>query len=120
MPLQIQSDVFPSGCTARQPAIIAAVQNKTSSGSIVIRVAPTAAKGTHWRQTTSQKAVRALASLARKRRTISDTKAAITGARKRTPNSLSPKSEVPMNCAIAINGGLLKYESARCFDQSHW
>ena len=55
-----------------------------------------------------------------KRRIIKLSNAEMTGERKRTPISRSPQMEVPTNCAKAIIGGLLKYESARCFDQSHW
>ena len=92
-----QSRVLPSGCTARQPAIMAHVQHKTSGGSIVIKIVPMPSSGVAVATSSSQNDRRAPISRARKRNSIRLRIAANKGEKKRTPNSVSPNSEVPAN-----------------------
>src|SRR5216117_3405056 len=93
--------------TARQPATIAAVQNKTSSGSMVIRIDPAAASGAACNASVRKNAVRPLVWAPINLSTSTLTIAAITGEKNRTPNSVSPHNLVPRNCVYAIRGGLL-------------
>src|SRR5687768_8598948 len=57
-PVQSHSLVDGSLFTARQPASVAAVQNITDSGSIVIRIDPAAAKGAACKASVTKNAVR--------------------------------------------------------------
>src|SRR5262249_10194867 len=98
------ADRFPrawvgSALSALQPEIIAATQNKTERASTVSNVEPTASNGVAARIRMSQNAARAFTSRAINRSNRKERAAASTGERKRIPNSLSPHSEVPMNCA---------------------
>src|SRR5215469_15789960 len=106
-PTIAQSRVWPSGCTARQPAISAQVQHRTSGGSIVMRIEPAPSNGTALTTSRSQNAARAPISHARNPNAIRLRIAANNGEKKRTPSSLSPKRLVPANCIQAIPGGLL-------------
>ncbi len=102
-----QSRVFPSGCIARQPAIIAHVQHRTSGGSIVIRIVPMPSSGVAVATSSNHNDGRAPASQARKRSSIRLVIAAKSGEKNRTPNCVSPKSEVPPSWMNAMAGGLL-------------
>ena len=77
---------------------MAAVQNKTESGSTVISTAPTDVRGVAVMISSRKNPARALTSRAKKRSTIRLRMAAMTGEKKRTPNAVSPQSEVPRNC----------------------
>jgi hypothetical protein len=86
-------------CTARQPATIEAAQKKTDGESTVSNVAPKAANGMAENMTMSQKPARALASAAMNQSMTSESSAASTGERNRTPKAVSPHTAVPRNCA---------------------
>jgi hypothetical protein len=90
--------VPPSGCAARQPVTRAAVQNKTESGSTVITVAPSASNGVTVMTKNNMNATLPPVSRAMSRSTSTDITPAMTGEKKRTPNSLSPQRCVPSHC----------------------
>src|ERR1051326_4183335 len=80
-PVQSQYRIeFP--CAARQPVTRAAVQNKTSKQSTVRTEAPTANKGVAAVTTISQNPARKCPCRARKRNSIQETMAALTGEKK--------------------------------------
>src|SRR6266850_3998778 len=95
------------GCTARQPDTIAAVQNKTKSGSTVIRIVPAERSGVAVVIKRRKNPARALTVFAKNRSTMRLKSAAIAGEKNRMPKAVSPKSDVPRNCVYAISGGLL-------------
>src|SRR5258708_3735016 len=95
-PVQAQS-AMRSCCTARHPATIAAAQKKTESGSTVMRMAPRAASGVAVLTSTSIHPARALTSRAKNRSNIRLRPALSIGEKNRTPNWVSPQSEVPRN-----------------------
>ena len=66
---------------------------------MVISVAPMASSGVAVAARISNTPTRALTSRARKRNSINESVAAMTGEKNRTPNSLSPHIVVPRNCA---------------------
>ena len=86
-PTQSHCRVDPPGWTARQPATMAAVQNNTDNGSMVINIEPSAISGVTLRTAMTKNAVRPLASRAMNRSSNSDKPAEINGEKKRTPNS---------------------------------
>jgi hypothetical protein len=88
---------LPSGCTARQPASIDIVQQSTSGGSMVIRIVPTLMSGALVMMSRSRTPSRALETLAINRSMTMLSSAANTGEKKRTPNWVSPQSDVPAN-----------------------
>src|SRR5207249_4309655 len=98
-PTHSHEAVVALGWIARQPATIAAVQNRTENTSTVIRTAPADTNGVAVRISTRKKPARALNSRAKKRSTKKLRSAAETGEKKRTPNSVSPNRVVPRNCA---------------------
>ena len=102
-----QSRVFPSGCAARQPATNAHVQQRTSGGSIVIKMVPMPSNGVAEAMSSSQNDSRAPISRARNRSNSRLVIAAKSGEKNRTPNSVSPKTEVLASWMNAMAGGLL-------------
>ena len=96
-PTTSQSRVLPSGCTARQPAISAHIQQSTSGGSIVISTVPMPSSGVALTMSSSQNAGRAPISRARNRSVITLKIAANSGEKNRTPNAVSPKMCVLTN-----------------------
>jgi len=78
-PTQSQCRAVACSCTARQPASMAAVQNRTESGSTVISTAPAESSGVAVTISTRKKPARALTSRAKKRSTIRLRMAAMTG-----------------------------------------
>src|ERR1035438_3152350 len=85
-------------CTARQPASMAAVQNKTDRGSMVMSTPPTDISGVAVMMSSRMNPARALTSRAKNRRVIKLMIAAMTGAKNRTPKAVSPHKCVPRNC----------------------
>src|SRR5689334_21211901 len=97
-PVQSQSVVRPFSWIAFQPLSIAAVQKNTDNGSTVINTAPAEIMGVVVAISSSKNPARALISRAKKRSRKKLIRAVRTGEKKRTPNALSPHSEVPKNC----------------------
>src|SRR5262245_7704195 len=96
-PTQHQSRVVPLPWQERHPATIAAVQNKTESGSTVISTAPAHIKGVAVIMSTSANPVLPYTSRAKNRNNIKLRIAAMTGEKKRTPKAVSPQRLVPRN-----------------------
>ena len=71
------------------------VQQRTSGGSIVIKIVPMPSSGVAVAASSSQNEGRAPISRARKRSSNRLVIAAKSGEKNRTPNSESPKIEVP-------------------------
>ena len=96
-PTTSQSRVLPSGCAARQPATSAHIQHSTIGGSVVSKIVPMPSNGAAVTMSNSQNPARALTSRAKKRSTITLRIAANNGEQNRTPNSVSPHSDVLAN-----------------------
>ena len=107
-PVQSHCAVVPWGWTARQPAIIAAVQNNVTNESIVMSTPPTKSIGVAVVTRRRINPSRALATRAMNRSSIRLIVAVISGEKNRTPKVVSPQRCVESQCEYAMSGGLLQ------------